>query len=240
MGEEVVLPRASPRSLFLRTWEVSSQSLKAVVSFVNNFRCEVPWFDVPPNYVGPFIEPSDLWWLLVINAPSLFVGFAYINLMNGLSGYKISQVLGPILLSGGILTHVVVLSFVMYWYYDRPFRLIGAEAIFLIEVIPMIVASALHHLLEFNYGYLCLLLGFTMYVYGCAHFMHVAYDIGGKDVLLGLVMQIPFYIVKEKLLIRALALSFCVVLCFCKYMMYSAPELPEHGKSTKELEQLPC
>ncbi|PHT38127.1 hypothetical protein CQW23_21700 [Capsicum baccatum] len=122
----------------------------------------------------------------------------------------------------------------------EPFRLIGAEAIFLIEVIPMIVASALHHLLEFNYGYLYLLLGFTIYVSGCAHFMHVAYDIGGKDVLLGLVLQIPFYIVNGKLLIRALALSFCVVLCFCKYMMYSAPELPEHGKSTKELEQLPC
>ncbi|KAM3249868.1 hypothetical protein P3L10_011638 [Capsicum annuum] len=239
MGEQVVPPCASPRSLFLRTWEVSSQTLKAVVSFVNNFSCEVPWVYQSPN-VGPLIEPSDLWWLQIINTPSLCMGFAYINLMNGLRGYKISQVLGPILLSGGILTHVVVMSFVMYWYYDRPFRLIGAQAIFLIEVIPMIVASALHHLLEFNYGYLYLLLGFTMYVYGCVHFMHVAYDIGGKDVLLGLVLQIPFYIVNGKLLIRVLALSFCVVLCFCKYMIYSAPELPEHGKITKELEQLPC
>ncbi|KAM3327345.1 hypothetical protein P3S67_002471 [Capsicum chacoense] len=237
MGEQVVPPCASPRRLFLRTWEVSSQSLKAVVSFVNNFRCEVPWFDTPPYYVWLLTE---LFWVQVINNPSLCIAFAYRNLMDGLRGYKISQLLGAILLSGGILNHFVVMYFVIYWYYDRPFRLIGAEAIFLIEVIPMIVASALHHLLEFNYGYLYLLLGFTMYVYGCAHFMHVAYDIGGKDVLLGSVLQIPFYIVNGKLLIRALALSFCVVLCFCKYMMYSAPELPEHGKSTKELEQLPC
>ncbi|KAH0641269.1 hypothetical protein KY285_037855 [Solanum tuberosum] len=55
-----------------------------------------------------------------------------------------------------------------------------------------------------------ILLGITTYFYTIAHFMRAAYDIGGKDVLLGLVI----------------------------YVTYSAPEVPEHGK--KDLEQLPC
>ncbi|OIT39041.1 hypothetical protein A4A49_54754 [Nicotiana attenuata] len=138
----------------------------------------------------------------------------------------------------GFILHNNVLHSVVYWHRDMPFRLIGAKAKFMIEVIPLVTAAVLRHLLDFNYGYPALLLGCTGYFYAFAHFLRVAYDIKGIDVMLGLVMQVLAYMLNEELLVRALVLSFCFCICFYRYVMYSAPELPAHDK--KELEQLPC
>ncbi|OIT02886.1 PREDICTED: uncharacterized protein LOC109227501 [Nicotiana attenuata] len=96
---------------------------------------------------------------------------------------------------------------VMYWHREMsPFRLIGAKAIFMIEVIPMIIAAALHHLLEYNVGYFVILLGCTTCVYIFAHFMHAAYDIGDSDFLLGLAMLVLVNWLNEEMLVGVLEL----------------------------------
>ncbi|KAG5588339.1 hypothetical protein H5410_048773 [Solanum commersonii] len=232
MGDEVV-------SLFLRTWTLSSEKLKAVVTSVKNFRWIMPW-DPRRFREGGLIVGMDmsLWYVFgsippisIIIGIMLFLGDPTVN--------KWLLIPDTILMFlGGMFAHPVLLASIIYWYRDMPFRLIGAKAKFKLEVIPMIIAAAFHHLLEFNYVYFCLILGFTTYFYTIAHFMRAAYDIGGKDVLLGLVMLVLAYFLKGGLLVRGLGLSLCVVLCFYRYVTYSAPEVPENGK--KELERLPC
>nr|XP_009631299.1 uncharacterized protein LOC104121110 [Nicotiana tomentosiformis] len=129
---------------------------------------------------------------------------------------------------------------VCYWHREMsPFRLIGAKAKFMIEVIPMIVAAALHHLLEYNVGYFVILLGCTACVYIFTHFMHAAYDIEHFDFLLGLAMLVLVHWLNEELLVGVLVLSFCLCLSFYRYMTYCAPELPNHPKKELE-EELPC
>ncbi|XP_009615868.1 uncharacterized protein LOC107774812 [Nicotiana tabacum] len=237
MGE--VLPLcASARGLFLCTWTVSYQkcwqSLKTVVSFVKKFRWAWPAsLGGPPSGGRPLVMGVEmLWWSLGILPYGCMVA-AVLNFVR----YPISLIV-LIMLVGSYFFHLAVLYSIVYWHQHMPFRLIGAKAKFMIEVIPMITAAALHHLLEFNYGYLALLLCCTTYFYAFAHFLHLAYDIGGIDVLLGIVMQVLAYMLNVELLVRALALSFCFVLCFYRYMTYCAPELPVPRK--KELEQLPC
>ncbi|KAG5588338.1 hypothetical protein H5410_048772 [Solanum commersonii] len=233
MGDEVVFLR----SLFLlRTWTLSSEKLKAVVTSVKNFRWIMPW---DPRHSHVFIVDKDMWpWIIFGNIPPCSIIMGIPTLLGDPTFNNWLAILDMILIFLGVLTHMALLTSILYWYRDMPFSLIGAKAKFKLEVIPMIIAAAFHHLLEFNYGYFCLILGFTAYFYTIAHFMRAAYDIGGKDVLLGLVMLVLAYFLKGGLLVRGLGLSLCVVLCFYRYVTYSAPEVPEHGK--KELERLPC
>ncbi|KAG5588332.1 hypothetical protein H5410_048766 [Solanum commersonii] len=281
MGDEVV----SLRSLFLRTWTLSSEKLKAVVTSVKNFRWIMPWaperfprrppmanssqhnhiilllvltcmrrentkislettifshcLGVPnavcvfvtsiPFLSDSFIVGKDIWpWIMFGSIPLCSIIMGILILMGDPSVNEWLAILDMILMILGLLTHLSLLTSIFYWYRDMPFRLIGAKAKFKLEVIPMIIAAAFHHLLEFNYGYFLLILGFTTYFYIIAHFMRAAYDIGGKDVLLGLVMLVLAYFLKGGLLVRGLGLSLCVVLCFYRYVTYSAPEVPVH------------
>ncbi|KAL3360156.1 hypothetical protein AABB24_016583 [Solanum stoloniferum] len=228
---------ASPRRLFLHSWTVSSQSFKAVVTFVKNFRWAHPGVHVRTD-TNPIFEGYDVGWYFFSNIPSICTGYGMVKSTGDPRIYKILISLELILILVGTFIHHLAMYSIIYWFRDMPFRLIGAKAKFMIELIPIIMLAALHHFFEFNYGYLSLVVGFTTYFYIIAHFMHVAYDIEGKDVLLGLVMQVLAYLLNGELLFRALGLSFCVVLCFYRYVMYSTPELPHHRK--KELERLPC
>ncbi|XP_060178602.1 uncharacterized protein LOC132608852 isoform X1 [Lycium barbarum] len=236
-GEEVLPLCASPRSLFLGTWTFFSQSFDAVVSSFKKFRWAVSGFGVAGR-AGRFIYGNDLWWFLFSYVPWSCMFFALLKFTGARHVYNILMVLDIIIFPVSSITHSVVVYSVVYWYRDMPFRLMGAKAKFMIEVIPMIMAVTLHHLLEFNYGYLELLLGFTTYFYIFAHFTRIAYDIGVKDILVGLVMQVLGYMLNVELLVRALALSFCLGYSFYRYVTYCAPEVPVHSK--KELEQLPC
>ncbi|KAF3634039.1 putative mitochondrial ubiquitin ligase activator of nfkb 1-A-like isoform 2 [Capsicum annuum] len=88
-----------------------------------------------------------------------------------------------------------------------PFRLIGAKAKFMLEIIPMIVAATLRLLLKYYYlKYVLLLLSCTTYFYTFAHFMHAAYDIGLRDVYLGLAMVVLVRKLNEEMLAGALIL----------------------------------
>ncbi|WMV31606.1 hypothetical protein MTR67_024991 [Solanum verrucosum] len=147
-----------------------------------------------------------------------------------------------------ILFQSVVLLYPLlnnYWYpYRTPFRSMGPKGKFMIEFIPTLTAAALSlnllndaddkglwHFLEINYGYLFLLLGCTGYFYVVAHFMRRAYDINGKDVILGLAMQAFCFMVNGRLLVRAIALSFCFGISIYRYMTYAAPPaLPPRPK----------
>ncbi|KAH0637391.1 hypothetical protein KY289_037306 [Solanum tuberosum] len=235
MGDEVV----SLCSLFLRTWTLYSEKLKAVVTFVKYFRLIMAWDPRHPRGDGLIVGMDMSLWYMFGRIPPISI---IIGIMILLGDPTINNwLLIPdmiLMFLGGMVTHPALLTSIIYWYRDMPFRLIGAKAKFKLEVIPMIIAAAFHHLLEFNYGYFCLILGITTYFYTIAHFMRVAYDIGGKDVLLGLVMLVLAYFLEGGLLVRGLGLSLCVVLCFYRYVTYSASEVPEHGK--KELERLPC
>ncbi|XP_060179821.1 uncharacterized protein LOC132609717 isoform X1 [Lycium barbarum] len=231
MGEEV-LP-LSPRSLFLGIWTFFSQNFNAVVSSFKKFRWAWPWYRG-----GRTLHGNDVWWSIFGNLSWFCMCLALLNFMVDPSRSMTLAALHVIFSTGALITHFTLMHSIVYWYGDMPFKLMGAKAKFMIEVIPMIIAAALHHLLEFNYGYLLLLLVFTIYFYTFAHFMHVAYDIGGKDVLLGLLMPVLGYMLNVELLLRALALSFCLGFSFYRYVTYCAPEVPAHSK--KELERLPC
>ncbi|KAK4732678.1 hypothetical protein R3W88_025666 [Solanum pinnatisectum] len=228
MGDEVV----SLRSLFLlRTWTFS---LKTVVTSVKNFRWIMPWVERSHGS----IVGKDMWsWYFFSSIPPCSIIVGILILMGDPVGNAWLSILEAIVVFLGFLTHLTLLTSSLYWYRDMPFRLIGAKAKFKLEVIPMIIAAAFDDLLEFNYGYFCLILGFTTYFYTIARFMRAAYDIGGKDVLLGLVMLVLAYFLKGGLLVRGLGLSLCAVLCLYRYVTYSAPEVPVHGK--KELERFP-
>ncbi|XP_015163552.1 uncharacterized protein [Solanum tuberosum] len=132
-----------------------------------------------------------------------------------------------------------------YWYpYKTQFRSMGPKGKFMIDFIPALTAAALSfnllndaddkglwHFLEFNYGYIFLLFGCTGYFYLISHFMRRAYDISGKDVMLGLAMQVFCFMVKGKLFVRVIALCFCFGISIYRYMTYSAPPaLPPRPK----------
>ncbi|KAK4724562.1 hypothetical protein R3W88_027341 [Solanum pinnatisectum] len=174
MAEELVLPIlcVSPlRRMFLRAWPIFS-------SFINKFR----YLASMPN-LGPFVGYYDICWLLFSYIPWLCISHALLNLI--VHDFDIVMF---IIILGLYVTHNIVIHFVKHWHRDMALRLMGAKAKFMIEVIPVITLATLYHVLEFNYGYLCLLLGLTTYFYTFAYFIHVAYDVGAKDVLTGLVI----------------------------------------------------
>ncbi|KAK4356791.1 hypothetical protein RND71_022401 [Anisodus tanguticus] len=231
-----------PRGLATVTYQKGEQSLQTVVSLFNKIKRALLNKDHAPPPPGPrFLTMSYNAWLVVFGmVPFFCMVFAFRKLLGDPKGFTICRVLYVIVMLGGSIIHVVVLHCVTYWYRDMPFQLIGAKAKFMIEVIPMITVAILHHLLEFNYAYIAVLIsiGCTGYFYIYAHFMHVAYDIGGIDALLGLVMQVLGYMLNLKLLVGSFILSFCLCFSFYRYVTYCAPEVPDHPK--KELEQLPC
>ncbi|MCD7464899.1 hypothetical protein HAX54_000169 [Datura stramonium] len=212
------------------------KGLQAVVSLFNRINKAFSG-----TGAGFLMLPYSLWWILFSLVPFVSVVASILNLMGDPKVFTLFLVLDLIVMIGGYLIHCVVLFYVVYWYRDMPFQLIGANTKFMIEVIPMITVAALHHLLAANYAYIALLisLGCTGYFYTFAHFLHVAYDIGAIDVSLGLVMQVLGYmLIKVELLFRGLALSFCLGFSFYRYMTYCSPEIPAHHK--KESELLPC
>lgn len=83
--------------------------------------------------------------------------------------------------------------------------------------------EGLWHFLELNYGYPFLLLGCTAYFYIIVHFTGIAYDISGKDVMLGLAKQAFCFMVNGALLVRVMALGFYFGISGYRYMTYSAP-----------------
>ncbi|KAL3369593.1 hypothetical protein AABB24_010105 [Solanum stoloniferum] len=140
-----------------------------------------------------------------------------------------------------------------YWYpYKTQFRSMGPKGKFMIDFIPALTAAALSfnllndaddkglwHFLEFNYGYIFLLFGCTGYFYLISHFMHRAYDISGKDVMLGLAMQVFCFMVKGKLFVRVIALCFCFGISIYRYVTYSAPPaLPPRPKTESSSDML--
>ncbi|PHT46518.1 hypothetical protein CQW23_15676 [Capsicum baccatum] len=179
------------------------------------------------------IVGNDYWWFLfgIIPYACAWVSFVLFD-------EDPHPVTFAVVFFGLLFFHIVALHSVVYWHREMsPFRLIGAKAKFMIEVIPVIAAAALPHLLEFDGAYYALLLCCTTYFYTFAHFMHAAYDIGGKDVFLALTMLVLVHRLNEELLVGALALILCLGLSLYRYMTYCAPELPIHPK--KEME-LPC
>ncbi|XP_015163554.1 uncharacterized protein [Solanum tuberosum] len=67
------------------------------------------------------------------------------------------------------------------------------------------------------------LLRCTGYFYIISHFMRRAYDISGKDVMLGLAMQTFCFMANGMLFVRAIALSFCFGISIYRYVTYSTP-----------------
>ncbi|KAK6780277.1 hypothetical protein RDI58_022461 [Solanum bulbocastanum] len=129
------------------------------------------------------IVGKDMWlWYFFSNIPQCSIIVGILILMGDLSVKDWLPILDTILTVLGFFTHLTLLTFILYWYRDMPFRLIGSKAKFKLEVISMIIAAVFHDLLEFNYGYFCLILGFTTYFYTIVYFMRTTYDIGGKDV----------------------------------------------------------
>ncbi|KAM3231484.1 hypothetical protein P3L10_016843 [Capsicum annuum] len=244
MGD--ILPqRSSPlRSIVMVPYQKGKQSLKAAVSILKMIRLP-PLLSYKPSKVevdprkrhkrlpANLIVGNDYWWFLFGNIPYLC---AWVSI--GLFDKDPNPVIYVFGFLGLLFFHSVALHSVLYWHREMsPFRLIGAKAKFMIEVIPVIVAAALRHLLEFDGAYYALLLSCTTYFYTFAHFMHAAYDIGGKDVFLALTMLVLVHRLNEELLVGALALILCLGLSLYRYMTYCAPELPIHPK--KEME-LPC
>ncbi|XP_070042025.1 uncharacterized protein [Nicotiana tomentosiformis] len=227
MGDAIPLC-ASPCGNATVSYQKGTQSLKVVVSIYKKIR-------LPEAFGGQsdggLVRLEDIWWLIYSYFSFLCIVAALLNLEH------VPGIFTFLFMVGGFIIHFTAHYSVVYWHRDMPFQIIGAKAKFMIEVIPVMTAAVLHHLLEFNYGYLALLLGCTTYFYVFGHFMHVSYDIVEKDLLLELVMQVLVYMVDGELLVRALALTFCVGLCFYRYMIYCTPEVPKHPK--KELEQLP-
>lgn len=127
-----------------------------------------------------------------------------------------------------------------YWHRNMPSELIGAKVKFMIQVIPMIIAVVWHHLLLSNmptslYWYRQ---AAPTYLYMFAHFLHTTYDIGGIDVLLGLIMQVLAYMLDVVFLVRTLVLNIWLGFSFYISITYFAPEVPAHRK--KESALLPC
>nr|XP_016510480.1 PREDICTED: uncharacterized protein LOC107827794 [Nicotiana tabacum]XP_016510481.1 PREDICTED: uncharacterized protein LOC107827794 [Nicotiana tabacum]XP_016510482.1 PREDICTED: uncharacterized protein LOC107827794 [Nicotiana tabacum] len=228
---------ASPatRGLFLRTRMICYQKLKAVISSFMEFNWLAPGLLGRSTGGKPLVEGYDYLWYIFTNIAFGCLAAAFL-LLGGIHHPYIFVIW--ICPGCCFLLHINVLYSVVYWHRDMPFQLIGAKAKFMIEVIPLVTAAALRHLLDFNYGYPALLLGCTGYFCAYVHFLRVAYDIKGIDVMLGLVMQGLAYMLNVELLVRALVLSFCFGICFYRYVTYCAPEVPAHDK--KELEQLPC
>ncbi|XP_059288671.1 uncharacterized protein LOC132042058 [Lycium ferocissimum] len=187
-----------------------------------------------PFGLGPdqhVIEGIDYWW----------TGFSFFALiciyvwLLLLSGIQYSFALFVFIYNGIPLLHGIAVYTVCYWRRaSYPYRLIGAKAKLMIEVIPMIVAAAIRVFTDDDRYLVLLLLGCTSYFYTFAHFLHVAYDIGAKDVFLGLSMLLLVHRLSEELLVGASALSFCLCLSFYRYITYCAPQLPIHP-TKKEL-----
>ncbi|PHT46516.1 NPL4-like protein 1 [Capsicum baccatum] len=158
-----------------------------VHQFLNCKEILKPWKQPLAEMQANLIVGNDYWWYLfgMIPYACAWVSFALFDE----HPHPVTYV---VFFFGHLFFHIVALHSVLYWHREMsPFRLIGAKAKFMIEVIPVIVAAALPHLLEFDGAYYALLLSCTTYFYTFAHFMHAAYDIGGKDVFLALTMLGP-------------------------------------------------
>ncbi|XP_006345850.1 uncharacterized protein [Solanum tuberosum] len=179
--------------------------------------------------------PELLWWVFSCFPPiCLSVAFSYFvayplpldELICGLSLYFYT------LFQSAVILYLLLNN---YWYPCRtPFRSMGPKGKFMIEFIPSLTAAALNlnllndkgglwQFLELNYGYFFLLLGCTGYFYIISHFMRRAYDISGKDVMLGLAMQTFCFMANGMLFVRAIALSFCFGISIYRYVTYSTP-----------------
>ncbi|KAF3634037.1 hypothetical protein FXO37_26699 [Capsicum annuum] len=154
---------------------------------------------IPPD---PLIMGNDWWWILFSSIP-LFCTWACFCLF--IVPDEVTHFIFLLSLAG---FHLTVLYSILYWHREMsPFRLIGAKAKFMLEIIPMIVAATLRLLLKYYYlKYVLLLLSCTTYFYTFAHFMHAAYDIGLRDVYLGLAMVVLVLKLNEELLAGALIL----------------------------------
>ncbi|XP_059315946.1 uncharacterized protein LOC132066741 [Lycium ferocissimum] len=219
---------ADAASIWRVSYQKGMQIFKFVIAIWNMTRFPLP-FSIGANQ--HVIAGNDYWW----------AGFSFIALActSGwvllLSGIQYSCAPFLIIYIGGMLVHGTAVHSVCYWHRESyPYRLIGAKAKLMIEVIPMIVAAAIRVFTDDDRYLIILLLGCTSYFYSFAHFLHVAYDIGGKDIFLGLSMLLLVHRLSEKLLVGASALSFCLCLSFYRYMTYCAPELPIHP-TKKEL-----
>lgn len=136
-----------------------------------------------------------------------------------------------------------------------PYRLIGRIWIFIIDFIPALILSAWHHFLVVkhgglsleeiyasNFGPLCLVLAITGLFYLFVYYMHLAYDIGALDVILGYAMQALCFLTCGPLVARILALSLCLYLSIFRYMIYTAPDVLPHPQrlESQESQQSPC
>lgn len=230
MDEAVVSPRSS---LALAVYTSVRSSLKKIrLRFHRGF-----------EYTEDF-----LWWL--------FHGFPPYCLLMAFGDFVAEPLhIGIVICAPFALFCTAIQAFLfytlIYWNTYTPYKLLGAQGRFMIEFIPALTAAAWHQLLVFKlgdlslfdifnaeYGPICLLLACTTYFYQIAHFMHRAYDISPKDVIVGLAMQVLCYMLCGELFIRALALFFCFSLCLYRYATYAAPDVIPHPK--REAEELPC
>lgn len=180
--------------------------------------------------------PEFLWWAFSAFPPyCLNIAFEYFVTIP----LHLDRVICTLVAFLYITLQCIVLLYPMLNNYRYPFRTpirsVGPRGKFMIDFVPALTAAALHHrlnlnnhdgllhFLEFNYGHLFLLLGCTTYFYVIIHFMRSAYDIGGKDVILGLAMQTFCFMVNGGLLVRAVAFIFCFGISFYRYMTYSDP-----------------
>nr|XP_018625443.2 uncharacterized protein LOC104093649 [Nicotiana tomentosiformis] len=199
--------------IMMVSYQKCRRSWKAVVSILKMTRYPTG-ADVDPNLFG-----NERWWHLSTFVPWSCTYLSFMTLLDFSDPFYITIF---VLVYFGV--HILSWYSVCYWHREMsPYRLIGAKAKYMAEAIPMVVAAALRHLLEFNYYHFGLLLGCTTYFYIFAHFLHAAYDITGKDVLGAIAMLVLVEELNKELLVGALALSFCLGLSFYRYMTYSAP-----------------
>ncbi|PHT80480.1 hypothetical protein T459_18532 [Capsicum annuum] len=157
-------------------YQKGKQILKAAVPILKMIRLP-PLLSYKPSKVdvdprkrhkrlsANLIVGNDYWWYLfgMIPFACAWVSFALFDE----DPHPVTYV---VFFFGLLIFHMVALHSVVYWHREMsPFRLIGAKAKFMIEVIPVIVAAALPHLLEFDDAYYALLLSCTTYFYTFAH-----------------------------------------------------------------------
>ncbi|KAM3231488.1 hypothetical protein P3L10_016847 [Capsicum annuum] len=140
-------------------YQKGKQILKAAVPILKMIRLP-PLLSYKPSKVdvdprkrhkrlsANLIVGNDYWWYLfgMIPFACAWVSFALFDE----DPHPVTYV---VFFFGLLIFHMVALHSVVYWHREMsPFRLIGAKAKFMIEVIPVIVAAALPHLLEFDDG----------------------------------------------------------------------------------------
>ncbi|KAL3338253.1 hypothetical protein AABB24_030413 [Solanum stoloniferum] len=188
-------------------------------------------------------EVEDSWWFFQ-SFPSgclfmAFICFVAIPLHLDIVPWLVVALVGTIIQS-------VLFYSVIYWNTYTPFQLVGSNVKFIIEVVPAVIAAVWHQFLVFKlgdltlwqifdseFGPICLLLSCTTYFYLIIHFVHRAYDITAKDVIVGITMQVFCFMVCGELFIRVVVLFLCVSLSFYRYVTYVAPDvIPQPKRET--------